>query len=306
MIRRRPVAVLALALATFGVAGCSGVQTLSFPDPPSTVRTVPVKTPTLPTNLPSVVQAAVPGATTTTVPPIGPGAATIEGTVFGPQGPVGGATIQAERIVGDQITATETTSAGDGSWSIGPVLGGRYRLRAWQSPSLDMLTPQIFFLGDTDTHSAALQLTSFPGPDLEAAISPGNPEVGGTDNLLIQVTNPTVGPDGVVRDEPGVGASVDLTDGPDWNVLNGNPLATGTDGRVLFQVSCQSPGDDPLSAAVGSGLPVALQMPSCAPSPTAPPPSSTTTPGAPVTLFPCQPAPPGVTTTSTTLAFGNC
>jgi hypothetical protein len=295
---------VAAVLLTGGLCGCTAVQTLSFPEPPSTVRTVPVRSPTLPTNLPSVVQGAVPGATTTTLPPIGPGAATIQGTVFGPQGPVGGATIQAERIVGTQITATETTSAADGSWSLGPVLGGRYRLRAWQSPSLDLLTPQIFFLGDTDTHSAALQLNSYTGPDIAAAVSPANPQVGGTDNLVIQVTNPTVGPDGIVRDQPAVGASVTLTDGPNWQILNGNPLATGSTGRVLFQVSCQSPGNDPLSAAVGSGLPVALPMPSCAPPPVAP---TTTAPGSPTTLLPCPPGPPGVTTTtSTTVALGTC
>src|SRR5262249_53583808 len=146
----------------------------------------------------------------------------------------------------------------DGSWSIGPVLGGRYRVRAWQSPSLDMLTPQIFFLGDTDTHSVALQMDSFTGPDVAAAISPRNPQVGATDNLLIQVTNPTVGPDGVVRDQPAVGTSVTLTDGPNWLVQGGNPLATTAEGRVLFQVSCQAPGGNPLSAAVGGGIPVAL------------------------------------------------
>ena len=307
----RRAAALAAALVTVGLCGCSAVQTLSFPEPPSTVRTVPVRTPTLPTNLPSVAQAPVAGAATTTLPPIGPGAATIQGTVFGPQGPVAGATVQAERVVGTEITATETTSAADGSWSIGPVLGGRYRLRAWQSPSLDMLTPQIFFLADTDTHSAALQLNAYTGPDIAAAISPGNPRVGATANLVIQVTNPTVGSDGVVRDLPAVGASVTLTDGPNWQILNGNPLATGATGRVLFQVSCQAPGDDPLSAAVGSGLPVALQMPACAPappppSPTTPPPPTTTAPGSPITLFPCPPAPAGVTTTSTTIAVGSC
>jgi hypothetical protein len=295
----------AAVLLAAGLCGCSTVQTLSFPEPPSTVRTVPVRTPTLPTNLPSIVQHAVPGATTTTLPTIGPGGATIQGTVFGPQGPVGGATIQAERIVGNQVTGTETTSAGDGSWSIGAVLGGRYRVRAWQSPSLDTLTPQIFFLGDTETHSLTLQMDAFTGPDVAAAVSPAHPQVGATDNLLIQVTNPTVGPDGVVRDQAAVGTSVTLAYGPNWQILSGNPLATDAHGRVVFQVSCLAPGDNPLSAAVGGGLPVGLQVPACSPPPTPPSSTSTTTPGSPDTLFPCPPG-TGASTTTTTLAFGSC
>ena len=274
------------------------------PDPP------PRSVPTFPANLPSVAEAAVPGSTTTVPPQIGPGSATINGTVLGPDGPVAGATVEADRLVGDAVTSTQTTTAADGSWSIGPILGGRYRVRAWQQPSLAVTAPQIFFLGGTDVHSMTIQLTSFAGPDVASAIAPGVPVVGATDNLIVQVTNPTVGSDGVVRDLPAVGVSVSLTDGPLWQVENGNPLPTGTDGTVLFQVSCQGGGDIPLSAAVGGAAPVALQLPDCFSPPT-------TTLAPPVTIPPCPTIPgfsgtpassttTGTTTTTTTLLAGLC
>ena len=141
------------ALLAGGLAGC-GVQTLSYPTPPATAHAVVTAGPTLPDE-PSraVAEGAVPGATTSTVPRIGPGAATLNGTVIGPEGPVGGATVEADRLVGDQVAATQTTTAADGSWSISSILGGRYRIRAWQQPSLAVTTPQILFLGEPrDAH----------------------------------------------------------------------------------------------------------------------------------------------------------
>jgi hypothetical protein len=290
----------AVALAAL-LAGCSGVQTLSFPAPPTATGPAVTSGATLPTNLPSVVEAGVPGATTTLPPAIGPGAATINGTVLGPAGPVAGATVEADRVVGEQVTSTQTTTAADGSWSIGSILGGRYRVRAWQQPSLAVTTPQIFFLGATDTHSLTIQLTAFTGPNVASAIAPGTPVAGEIDNLVVQVTNPTVGADGVVRDLPAVGVSVSLTNGPLWQVYNGNPLPTGADGTVLFQVSCQTAGTIPLSAAVGGAAPVALILPDCAP------PTTTTAPTTTTTTCPTTSLPPGdSTTTSSTLFFGVC
>jgi hypothetical protein len=303
-VTRRLVAWSAAALVAGGLTGC-GVQTLSYPTPPVTAHAVVTAGPTLPTNLPAVAEGAVPGVTTSTLPHIGPGAATLNGTVIGPEGPVAGATVEADRLVGDQAAATQTTTAADGSWSIRSILGGRYRIRAWQQPSLAVTSPQILFLGDHDTQTTTLQVAAFTGPTVAAAFAPYSPVVGQIDNLVVQVTNPTVGSDGVVRNPPQVGVSVTLTDGPQWQVHNGNPLATDADGQVLFQVSCQAAGPDPLSAAVGSGIAVPLQLPDCEP-----PPTTTTTlpPSTTTTSTTCPPAStlPGTGTTTTTLSTGTC
>lgn len=276
---------------SLALAGC-GVQTLAFPNPPAVTAPPVTPGPTLPTNLPSVSEAPVPGATTTVPPRIGPGAASLNGTVLGPSGPVAGATVEADRLVGDQVASTQTTTAADGSWTINSILGGRYRVRAWQQPSLALTTPQIFFLAGTDSHSMTIQLTAFAGPDVAAAIAPSPPSVDQPANLVVQVTSPTVGPDGVVRGLPQVGASVTLTDGALWQVYNANPLTTGPDGTVLFQVGCQADGDIPLSVSVAGGSPVALQLPDCV----GPPPTTTTTPPPSTTTT----RPPSTTTTPTT------
>jgi hypothetical protein len=218
---------------------------------------------------------SVPGAATTTPPlPIGPGGASLNGTVLGPAGPVAGALVEADRLVDDQVATKQTTTAADGSWTIGGILGGRYRVRAWQQPTLAVTTPQIFFLGGNESRSLSIQLTSFAGPNVAAAIAPDTPMVDQPANLVVQVTTPTVGPDGVVRALPDPGVTVTLLNGPLWQVANGNPLTTGSDGTVLFQVACQADGLIPLSVALGAGAPVALQLPACAGSP---PTTSTTT-----------------------------
>jgi hypothetical protein len=299
--RRRALALAAAALSA-ALAGC-GVQTLSYPPPPATGGPPATNVPTLPPNLPSVVEVGVPGSSTTVPLRIGPGGATLNGTVLGPSGPVAGATVEADRLVGAQEASTETTTAADGSWTIGSLLGGRYRVRAWQQPSLAVTVPQVFFLGGSDSHGLTIQLTTFAGPDVASAIAPEVPVVGQTDNLVVQVTNPTVGSDGVVRNLPEVGVSVALTDGPLWQLASANPLATGANGTVLFQVSCQAVGAIPLSAAVGAAAPVALQLPACV----GPPTTTTTTPPASTATCPPTTGPPGVPSiTTTTVAFTFC
>lgn len=278
----------AAALMAAALAGCGGVQRLSYPTPRPTVATVVTTVPTLPANLAAVPEAPVAGESTGVAPRIGPGQASLNGTVIGPSGPVGGATVEADRLVGDQVATVKTTTAADGSWNLSSILGGRYRVRAWQQPSLAMTAPQIFFLAGTENHTLTLQLTAFTGPVVASAFAPANPVLGQSDNLVIQVTNPTVGPDGVVRDLPDAGVSVTLTDGPRWLVSNGNPLPTDGSGQVLFQLSCQAAGALALSAEVGTGTSVGLELPDCAPPPTTTLAPTTTTP------------PPSRGTTSTT------
>src|SRR5262249_44446725 len=115
MSTRLGAAVLVAALG-LGGAGCSNVGNLSFRTPPTTVHVDLGAGATLPTNLSAVNQPGVEGVTTTTAPPVGPGQATINGTVFGPSGPVPGATVEVDRFVGDQFSSAHTTTAADGTW----------------------------------------------------------------------------------------------------------------------------------------------------------------------------------------------
>ncbi|MHB1536203.1 MAG: carboxypeptidase-like regulatory domain-containing protein, partial [Acidimicrobiales bacterium] len=185
----RLVAVLIGLAALF--AGCGGgVQSLSFPTPPPTSAAVGVTTTTVAPDLTGVSLAPVAGQITTTTVGIGPGAATINGTVLGPQGPVSGASVEADRLVGDAEATVSTTTAADGSFTFAGVLGGRYRVRAWQTPTLAMISPQIFFLGGSETHTLTLTVTAFVGSQITAAIAPDPPTVGDPANLAVQVVTP--------------------------------------------------------------------------------------------------------------------
>jgi hypothetical protein len=263
-VRRAWPALLCAVVLLVATAGCgNNVEGLSFGKPPAVKQGSANQGAALPGNLNGVAQAGIPGQTTTTVATIGPGSARIIGTVFGPNGPIGGATVEADRLVGNQVARTTVTTAADGSFVVGSILGGRYRVRAWQAPTLALTQPEIFFLGSAESHPLALHLDAFTGPDVADSVNPTVLIVGDMANLLVQVTNPAVGSDGVVRDQPDPGVQVTLVDGPAWTVDSSNPLTTGNDGRALFQISCSSAGSNPLSVEVGTGSPQPLSVPDC-------------------------------------------
>lgn len=303
----RPLLGLATVVLALAASGCGGgVQSLSVPSPPATTVPPPAPPDSLPAGLASVGEAPVAGVTTTTAPVIGPGSASVNGTVTGPGGPVQGATVEVDRFVGSAYASARTTTAADGTWSFRNILGGDYRVRAWQAPALDMDTPQLIYLAGGQPQSVSLQLKSYQGQQVQVAINPANPVMNQPANLVVQVTNPQVDTNGVLTTPPVVGARVTLVNGPDWQVNNGNPIVTDGTGQATFELECTAAGTDPLSAQVNANPPVSLQMPACG----APPPSTTTTttttaPGGSTgnTTTTCPPPSlPGDTTT--TLNFG--
>jgi hypothetical protein len=277
--------VAALALAG---AACSRVDSLSFPTPPSTPATT---TPTTLPDLTKVTVAAVAGQPATTTA-IGPGAATLTGTVTGPNGSVGGADVHVERLVGDGVATADVVSAADGTWSLGGVLGGRYRVRAWRSPDLDLVTPQIFFVPDTGTRSVALQLDQFGGADVATALAPDPPVVGEPAGLAVQITVETVDATGVVRPRPMSGARAELANGLTWTVTGPNPTVTSAGGRATWQLSCDAVGTQPLAVIVNDAVAYAVNLSACVPPP---PPTTTTLPAG---------GTPGSTTSTTGVTNG--
>lgn len=287
-------------------AGCSGgVDSLSVANPPATTVPPPAPPDSLPPGLASVTEAPVDGVTTTTAPVIGPGSASVNGTVSGPGGPVQGATVEIDRFVGSSYASARATTAADGTWSFRNILGGDYRIRAWQAPALDMDTPQVIYLAAGQPRSVALQLKSYQGQQVQVAINPAYPIVDQPANLVVQVTNPLVDADGVLTEPPVAGTPVTLVQGANWKVNNGNPIVTDGGGQATFQVQCTSVGNDPLSAQVAANPPVNLQMPLCG----APPPTTTTTttvPSGPTSSTSTTCVPPSTASgeTTTTLNFG--
>jgi hypothetical protein len=263
-----------LGAAVVALAGCGGgVPSIDLPTPPTT------RAGAVPTTLPDtsdVALAGIPGVTTIPPPALAPGNSRITGTVRGPDGPVGGATVRIERFVGDASARADIVTRADGTFASDPILGGRYRVRAWRAPDLTSDRPIVFYLDDGKSQPVDLALTSHGGIDVGGSMSPNPPYEGALELLTVSVTGVSVDGNGIVRTAPVAGIAVDLTVPSGWQVYTADPQPTNDGGRATYQVRCTLAGSGGFSASVG-GQTFTLELPSCA---TPPPTTTTTEPGA--------------------------
>ncbi len=266
-----------LALAGAGVllaAGCAGgVPSGMIPPAPSASTLLPSSTAT--SDLTGVTLAAVPGRTTTTVAIKG-GGASLSGTVIGPPGPVGGAEVHVERITSQGVASEDAVTGPDGSWSISGLLGGRYRVRAWRAPDLDLTTPAILFLGDSESRAVPLTLTSFTGTMVSSAVNPA-PVAEVPFNIAVVVAAGAVDTSGVARANPAAFTKVELSATSDMTLNTINPGYTDATGRVQWEAVCHTPGPLGVSIVVNDTDTVTLNLPACSPG------ASTTTAASPST-----------------------
>lgn len=244
--------LVVLALLALVVRGCegTGVRNLSFPTPPATAPGSGGDTTT--TGIPDLTKislAPVPTGPPRSVP-IGPGPAALLGVVIGPTGPVGGAIVHAERLVGDAVGAANIATLPDGTWKMTGVLGGRYRIRAWRAPDLALTTPQILYLRGSETQNLSLSLTTFNGVSASAVVTPSPPLLGQTVNLVVQVSTQTVGNDGVVRAAPLPASMVDITSAANVTIVGTRPATADANGRVNWLLVCTTPGPQVLGVTV--------------------------------------------------------
>lgn len=261
--------VLSAVLGCGLLVGCSDSKPFVLPPPPSTAAPTPTEAPV---DFSKIGLPKVGGVTTSTIV-IGPGPMTLEGTVAGPEGPVEGATIRLERLVGNGTASVDLTSGPDGRWTAPNILGGRFRVRAWSAPTLAQVKPEIIFLSGSEPRRLALKLEDFSGVDAAAAIAPTPPKVGEATSLVVAVTNRSVGPDGVVRAEPVSRISVELRGSGAWRVESSTLVDTDSSGQARFSVRCQRSGSQPLAALIGGTKSVPLELPDCV----TPPPSTSST-----------------------------
>jgi hypothetical protein len=247
-----------LVLVVLGAGACVSGSGEQLPPPPN----IPTTTTTAVPDLSGVGLPPVPGKTTTTIA-IGPGRATMGGTVVGPDGPVPGAVVHAERLVGESVAAVDVLTNADGTWQIKDVLGGRYRVRAWRVPDLALTQPQVFFLDGAEKKALNLSLARHQGMAATAAIAPNPPVVGSPANLVVQVTVRGVDERGVVRATPVSGVPIELFGAGDWRVTTPNPTSTDGGGRARWQLVCRRPGSQPLSVVVNDAESFPLSLPAC-------------------------------------------
>jgi hypothetical protein len=261
-MRRFVVRGVAAVLLVAAAAACTSDDPFSSLPEPKTVVTEPT-TSTTEVDLSGVPLPGVAGTTTTTIA-IGPGPLTIVGRVEGPDGAVGGAIVQLERIVGDEVATTRVPTAADGTWNAANVLGGRYRIRAWRTPDLATAKPSLVFLDSGDPQRAVpLHLDAVGGVHVDAAMAPEPPTVDEPANLKVRVAQRTVDADGVVRDSPAIDVTVGLAGTGRWSVSSSNPSITGSDGSVVFRLTCRDAGPQPLSAQLSDGTTFPLSLQAC-------------------------------------------
>ncbi|HUS61236.1 MAG TPA: carboxypeptidase-like regulatory domain-containing protein, partial [Acidimicrobiales bacterium] len=220
----------------------------------------------------------VPGRTTTTIV-IGPGAATLGGSVVGPDGALDGATVRIERLVGDAVARVDTTTLPDGTWSAPGVLGGRYRVRAWRAPDLALTKPEVFFLEAKETKALTLKVVRYTGLGISFDVAPNPPVVGEAVSLELVVADRAVDGEGVVRSTPVERASVELFGSGQWRFPSSNPTITDSSGRASWELVCRSEGKQALSVMVADNATFVVDVPACI----EPPPLTTTTAGGEVT-----------------------
>lgn len=262
MNRRSLIAGFA-ALATLMVSiACTPKSVEPLPPPPKPREAT--TTTTLPDFSAIELGPAAPGRTTTTMV-IGPGKATVKGTVMGPDGPVAGAVVRAERLVGDAVATMDVLTAADGSYKVPKVLGGRYRVRTWKPDpdNLALVEPVVFFLEGSETKTVELSVSRFQGVAASAAIAPDPPVIDSAANLVVLVVDQAVDGDGIVRSNPLPGIRVELFGSGDWRIASSAVTTTDSGGKARWLLECRRAGDQPLSVVVGETATFNLNLPAC-------------------------------------------
>jgi hypothetical protein len=258
------------ALALVPLVACLGGKEAKIPPLPPIV-------PSTSTSLVDFTQLGLPpvrsGRTTTTVVLFQPGKASLTGSVNAPEGPVPGAIVRLERLVGDAVGRADVATDAAGLWKAENLIGGRYRVRAFRPPDLAQTQPEIFYLGATENRSLVLPVAQHNGVAVVASVAPNPPVIDEPANLVVRLTTQRVDGEGVVVNTPSAGDSLELQGSGDWSVQSPNPQSTDGGGEVVWRVRCRSSGEQPLSVQVNSDQAFSLNLPACV----EPPPETTTT-----------------------------
>ncbi len=285
--------VVAVSMGALSVAACTGVAE-PLPDIPSTLA-LRASAPT--TRRQNVAQLSIPpleGSTTTTRISFARGSVTVSGFVSGPDGPVDGATVLLERVVGEQTVQMKVQANADGRYKVSNIKGGVLRVSAFKVPDLASTKAKVVFASEATEIN--LEVDNSTGTDVQWALGPAVPLVGRPSTLVIRISVKRVDPDGVVRFAPleGVGVRVVAQQALQPNGVN--EKVTDGKGLVSFSMLCSVAGYAGINVLLATGEETKIEPRQCTvPATTAPPeadPPTTVPPTGPdgSTLFP--PAPP--------------
>lgn len=270
------LAMIAVATAMVAGACTRGSPPAAAPSPTEAPSTTSAPTTTTTSSTTSTTSTTVRPTTTSTTVSLGPGEAFISGTVVGPAGPVDGATVRIERLVGSGVASADVTTSGGGAWRMDSVLGGAYRVRAFKPPDLVQSNVQVFFLAATERKTVDLQLASSGGERVIAIVNPNPPRVNQPAVVTIQVGTGRLDAQGRPALIPRVGAVLQLSVGA-GQALESSPQAlTDATGSATWRIRCLAPGPISASLTAGAGT-VQVSLPPCAAAGGPAPPAATTT-----------------------------
>jgi hypothetical protein len=249
---------LVLLLLAFLAAACSDPEPAPPPTtlPPETTTTVPATTTT--------VLVTVPGRprVTTTIPvQVQGGGASISGTVSGPQGLVGSATVRVERFVGSEVATTDLSATG-GRFSINNVFGGHYRVRAWNRPDLVQVEPEVFFLAADEVKTVDLKVIRVSELSVETTTDPNPPPANEIFTATVFIYAGTVSDEGLLQAIPRASLPVLLIPGPGLSLHSSSTATTDGSGRAAFRLRCGAAGDRTADLVVANQR-IRLALPAC-------------------------------------------
>ena len=265
---RRPIVLLVgLVLAT---GACSGSDSEVAPAPSTAVvqetTTAPTTTTPPTTTRSTTSTTGVPRTTVTTTVTLGPGDASLVGTVSGPTGPIDGAIVRVERLVGKAVATVDVTTAGGGTWQLPSILGGSYRVRAFKAPDGGTSATETFFLAANERRNLDFKLTPAGGERITAVVNPSPPRVNQSAILTITVGTARVDDQGRTAQvpRPGLVLTLGLAPGQGLQIETPPNALTDSNGAASWQFRCTSEGSNTFTLMIGTGV-TRVVIPNCGP-----------------------------------------
>ena len=184
------------------------------------------------------------GVETITEPKVQGGTGSVAGTVTFEGEPVPGAEVQVERIVGDLSSSITTTANAAGDFTVGTLLGGRYRIRAYLPPSLSMRNAEVLFLPDNgQAKDLQLSLSNESSSKFTGRFVGDVARVGVNYTVAVEFRSAQVNDEGIIEDGPVPNELVAITVRKPLTV-NGSILQTSdATGIARFTVRCSKEGN---------------------------------------------------------------
>ena len=191
----------------------------------------------------------------------GPGNASINGIVRGPDGPVPGATVEIERLLDGQSATVQVLTDPTGRYTLQKTLLGRIRIRAWRAPDLALITEKALFTKGAETFD--VEMSSYKRSDLQWAVAPSPLVVGRAATVIVQLSERYVNELGRVAVQPVTGVGVSLLQQGVVQVASLEERISDEKGRVSFRLACNEPGPSTIIARLAIGGEASLNLPTC-------------------------------------------